>query len=100
MLWRQVRGKVLARRGEFEEAEGLGREAVALAEQTDMIDQHADVLMDLAEVLELASKASCAALEQALALYERKGNLVMAERARARLADLRAHPQTRERRRR
>jgi class 3 adenylate cyclase len=37
MLWRQVRGKVLARRGELEEGERLVREAVALAEETDML---------------------------------------------------------------
>jgi hypothetical protein len=44
---------------------------------------------DLAEVLTLAGRLddACAALIRALALYERKGNLVMAERTRARLAE-------------
>ncbi len=88
MLWRQARAKVLARRRELGEGERLAREAVALAEQTDMLSAHGDALMDLAEVLALAGKDPRAELEQALALYERKGNLVMADRARARLAEL------------
>jgi len=44
-----------------------------------------------AEILGLADEReqAAAAMEQALALYERKGNLVMAERIRDRLTDLR-----------
>jgi hypothetical protein len=42
-------------------------------------------LLGLAEVLALAGKDGRAELEQALALYERKGNLVMAERVRSTL---------------
>ena len=90
MLWRQVRAKVLAHRSDREEAERLAREAVARAEETDQLNGHGDALVDLAEVLEVAGKPdeAKAALEQALALYERKGNLVMAERTRAKLAEL------------
>jgi tetratricopeptide (TPR) repeat protein len=87
MLWRQARGKLLARRGELEEGERLAREAVALAEETDMLNAHADALVDLAEVLALGGRDARAELESALALYEQKGNLVMAERTRSRLAD-------------
>ena len=49
-----------------------------------------DAYADLAEVLLLAGKPdeAAAALEQALERYERKGNLVSAQRARARLAEL------------
>ncbi len=90
MLWRQVRAKVLARRGELQEGERLAREAVALAEETDMLNAHADALIDLAEVLALAGQDAQAELEQAIALYERKGNVVMAERTRSRLAGLTA----------
>ena len=90
ILWRQARGKVLARRGELEEGERLAREAVALAEETDMLNAHADALIDLAEVLTLAGQDALAELDRALALYERKGNLVMAERTRSRLAELTA----------
>ena len=90
MLWRQVRARVLASRGEHDEAERLAREAVTQAEKTDMLNAHADALTDLAAVLALAGQDAQAELEQALALYERKGNLVMAERTRSRLAELMA----------
>jgi len=90
ILWHQARGKVLARRGELHVGERLAREAVALAEETDMLNAHADALIDLAEVLALAGQDARAELEQALALYERKGNLVMAERTRSRLGELAA----------
>jgi tetratricopeptide (TPR) repeat protein len=90
MLSRQARGNVLARRGELEEGERLAREAVALAEDTDMLNAHADALLDLAEVLALGGRDARAELDRALVLYERKGNLVMAERTRSRLAELTA----------
>jgi class 3 adenylate cyclase/tetratricopeptide (TPR) repeat protein len=90
MLWRQVRAKVLARRGEHEEAERLAREAVAVGEDTDWLDGQGDAHADLAEVLALADRPQEAvgALEEALARYERKENIVMAERVRARLTEL------------
>jgi tetratricopeptide (TPR) repeat protein len=87
ILWQQANGKLLARRGELDEGERRAREAVALADETDMLNVHADALLDLAEVLALAGRDARAELEAALALYERKGNLVMAERTRSRLAD-------------
>jgi hypothetical protein len=90
ILWRQARGKMVARRGELREGERLAREAVALAEETDMLNAQADALIDLADVLTLAGQDPRAELERALALYERKGNLVMAERTRSRLAELTA----------
>ena len=88
MLWRQVRAKVLARRGEHAEAERLAREAVAISDETDCLNWQGDAYADLAEVLQLSGKAdeAKAALEQALDRYERKGNLVMAARMRDRLA--------------
>ena len=79
--------RVLARRGELGEGERLAREAVALGAETDMLNAHGDALLDLAEVLALAGQDARAELDQALALYERKGNLVMAERTRSRLAE-------------
>jgi class 3 adenylate cyclase len=90
MLWRQVRAKVLARRSEHDEAERLAREAVAVGEDTDWLDGQGDAHADLAEVLALADRPQEAvgALEQALARYERKENIVMAERVRARLTEL------------
>jgi hypothetical protein len=90
MMWRRVRGKVLARRGELEEGERLAREAVALGAETDLLNGHAAALVDLADVLELAGQDARPELERALALYEQKGNLVMAERTRSRLAPTRS----------
>ena len=80
LLWRQVRAKVLARRGEHAEAERLAHEAVAIGDATDYLNGQGDAYADLAEVLLLGGKRddAAAALEQALERYERKGNLVSA----------------------
>ncbi len=88
MLWRQVRAKVLARRGEHAEAQRLAREAIEIGEKTDMLEQKADALFDLGDVLELAGEDPRAEFEQALERYERKGIVVMAERVRERLGSL------------
>ena len=90
MFWRQVRAKVLARRGEHAEAERFAREAVATGEQTDMLDAQGETYADLAEVLSLAGRPNEAAvaLGQALERYERKGNIVSSRRTQARLTEL------------
>jgi class 3 adenylate cyclase/predicted ATPase len=82
-----IRAKVLARRGEHAKAEVLAREAVTVAEKTDGLDIRAGAALDLADVLQLAGRAeeSTGPIETAIALYQRKGNIVMAERARTRL---------------
>jgi class 3 adenylate cyclase/tetratricopeptide (TPR) repeat protein len=92
MLWRQARAKVLARRGEHDAAERLALEAVATGEQTEMLNAQADAYADLGHVLALAERPQEAsvAIEEALGRYERKENLVMADRMRERLAALRA----------
>jgi class 3 adenylate cyclase/tetratricopeptide (TPR) repeat protein len=91
MRWRQVKAKVLARRGEFAEAERLALQAVAICDATEMLNAQGDVYADLGEVLVLAGKPeeAAAALEQALERYERKGNVVSAHRVQAQLAELR-----------
>jgi tetratricopeptide (TPR) repeat protein len=84
---RAVRAKLLAAEGRLEEAEELAAEAVRLAERTDFLTLHADALMDLGEVLGESGRADAdAAVEAALELYRRKGDVVSSERARARLA--------------
>jgi tetratricopeptide (TPR) repeat protein len=90
--WRQVKAKVLARRGEHAEGERLAREAVAIVEENDSLDRQGDAYADLAEVLALAGKPdeAASALEQALERYERKENRVSARRAHERLAKLQA----------
>ncbi len=59
------------------------------AERDDLL-WHGYALMDLAEVLRLAGRAEEAApaVEQAIALFERKGIVPAADAARARLTDL------------
>ena len=89
VLWRQVRAKALARRGQVETAEELARDAVALAEPTDALDMRADGLVDLAEVLRLIGRTdeTTGVLEGAVRLYEQKGDVVSAARARSVLAN-------------
>ncbi|HXF36795.1 MAG TPA: AAA family ATPase [Actinomycetota bacterium] len=87
-LWRCVWGKVLARRGRFVEAERLVREGLAIVGTSDEPDSQAGALMDLAEVLVLAGRPGEAveAATEARSLFERKGNVVSAARARRAIA--------------
>ena len=83
-VWRALRARVYAARGEFEPALALAREAVEIAAETDYFELAADTWLCLAEVLRAAGGADAAeAAQNALARYEQKGNLVGAERARA-----------------
>ena len=86
--WRSVRAKLLARRGNVAEAEDLDREAVALAGATDYVDLHAEALAALGEVLLVAERRDDAvrALEQAVSLFEAKGNTVAATAIRNQLS--------------
>jgi hypothetical protein len=81
---RSVRAKLLARGGAVDEALALVEEAVAIAAGTDSLNRHAKVLLDRAEVLALADSFSAAgrSIDQALRLFEAKGNTVAARRAR------------------
>jgi tetratricopeptide (TPR) repeat protein len=94
MLWRQVKAKLLARGGEHAEAERIARQAVAGGDESEMTNVQGDCYADLGDVLLLAGKPEEAAeaLVQALERYERKENLVMAERTRERLAALTPTP--------
>jgi hypothetical protein len=85
--WRAATARVLAAGGDPGPAARLAREAVELAEGTDMLNLRADALLDLAEVAELGGRAgeAAAAAARGLALYERKGNQVAAAAVRARL---------------
>ena len=91
-LWRCVRAKVAAQRGE-PAAETLVLEALELTEKTEELESQAQVFMDLAEVLELSGRSDEAVphLREALARYDAKGNVVSAARARERLDALADH---------
>ena len=90
LQWRTAKAKVLAARGETVAAEQLAREAVEIVAATDNINAHADALVELAEVLRAAGDETdaSAALEEAVALYEEKGNALCADRARAAIASV------------
>jgi tetratricopeptide (TPR) repeat protein len=85
--WRAARALVLGRRGR-PDAEKLARQAVDLAAQTDFLELQGDCLVTLGDVLRGVGRVDEAelALERALVVYERKGNVVLAERTRSRLA--------------
>jgi predicted ATPase/class 3 adenylate cyclase len=85
IAWRGTRSKTLVQKGELAQAELLAREAVALAEKTDGLNLQGDAFLHLADALRAAGRRreAVAAAERALSLYERKGNLVSAARARA-----------------
>ena len=87
-LWRSVRARILAGRGDMRGAIGLAEEAIDLLRATDTLVRQADALIDLAEVLLAAGEAEKAqsALNEALGLLEQKGNTVGAQRALAALA--------------
>jgi class 3 adenylate cyclase len=84
MMWRSVRAKVLARRGDVAQAVPLAEAAAMLAGSTDWLNGRARVERDLGDVLQLAGRASEAALSyaRAAASYEQKGNVVGATLAR------------------
>jgi class 3 adenylate cyclase/tetratricopeptide (TPR) repeat protein len=90
IAWRQVTAKVLARRGAHSEAVGLARETVEFTTRTDMVCWNAEALVDAAEAFALAGHAeeSDRHLADALRLFEAKGNTVMAETTRARIATI------------
>jgi tetratricopeptide (TPR) repeat protein len=88
VMWRSVRASVRAQQGELVEAEILAREAVGFAAMSDFVNVHGDALVDLADVLRLGNRSDEAndALLSAAELYQQKGNVVSAARARSFLA--------------
>jgi tetratricopeptide (TPR) repeat protein len=85
IMWRGVRAKIRARQNQMEDADLLAREALQLAEQTDWLNHQGDALLDRAEVLRLQGRSIQAdeAAREGIAIYERKGNVVSAARARS-----------------
>jgi class 3 adenylate cyclase/tetratricopeptide (TPR) repeat protein len=91
--WRRVRAKVLARRGDVEQADALIRESLRLAESSpDDVHLHSKVLKDVGTVLLLSGRPreGIPHVERALELELRKENVPGAEQARALLRQLAA----------
>jgi len=83
-LWRAATARVMASRNATSEAEHVAREAVGLV-PTQMLNLRADLLAGLAELLEAGGDRNAAMplIAETIALYERKGNLLSAARARS-----------------
>ena len=90
--WRCVRSKLLAREGRDEEAMREINAALAIIEESDQLDLQGKGLLDLAEIQGLLGDESGAghSLEGALALFEKKGNVVLAERTRSEAESVRS----------
>jgi tetratricopeptide (TPR) repeat protein len=95
ILFHRAKAKLAALTGDAAQAEALARRAVERSAEGDGLNERADALVDLAEVLELDGRheESTAALRDAVQFYERKGNLVAAQRVRRRIG-LRIDPRT------
>ena len=87
---RGIRALLAARRGEFQQAETLAREMVAMTERGQNFNARGTAQMRLAEVLSMAGRSgeAASALNDAIQLYERKGNLVSGQAARVLLEKL------------
>ena len=92
VIGRGTCAKILAGQGRGDEAEALAREAVELAASTDFLTHHGQAFLDLADVLQMNGRPeeAASALVAGLELYERKGDLVSAERARLRIEQVRS----------
>jgi tetratricopeptide (TPR) repeat protein len=86
----RTRGILLARRGESERAVALARTAVRMVGSGDLLGEQGDAWMGLAEVLRISGRRREAeeAATEAFDRYQRKGIVVMAQRARTTLAEL------------
>jgi tetratricopeptide (TPR) repeat protein len=88
--WRNTRAAILIRQNRNEEAAEVADEACRVVAKTDILDLHADALALRGQAqgkLGLRSEAA-RSVDQAVTLYERKGNLVSAARAHAILVEL------------
>lgn len=78
---RAPQARVLAARGQADEAEALAREAVELAAPTDFLNLQGGALLALADVLWVTGRAGATEkAEAALALFRQKGNVVAARK--------------------
>jgi class 3 adenylate cyclase/tetratricopeptide (TPR) repeat protein len=92
VLWRGVRAKLLARQGEGDEAMRLVRESIEWAGTRP--EEVGNAYANLAAIWRLGgdSDRAAEALERAIAMYEQKGIVPMAELMRSQLEELRSSP--------
>ncbi|MDX6413218.1 MAG: hypothetical protein QOH23_628 [Gaiellaceae bacterium] len=84
-----VEAKVLARLGAIDDAEVSAGAALDVVARTDALNRHGDALLALAEILRLRGREDDAnrRIREALHLYEQKGTVVSASRAKALLLE-------------
>jgi class 3 adenylate cyclase/tetratricopeptide (TPR) repeat protein len=84
IAWRVTRAKLLARRGKVERAEELARDAVGRADQTEWPNLRGWARVSLAKALLAAGRTDEASrtAEEAVEIYDAKGNLAAAAQAR------------------
>ena len=87
---RTGRARLLAKRGNGDEAVTVAREGVALAAETEYVHLRGDSLLALGDVLETAGRPeeAAGAIREALSLWKAKGALASERSARSRLDDL------------
>jgi class 3 adenylate cyclase/tetratricopeptide (TPR) repeat protein len=86
-IWiRSTPARVCAALGELDRAQQAAREGVKIAEATELLNDQAEAWVALGEVLSVAGRKAEAleAFREALARYERKGNVAGVEGVRAR----------------
>ena len=90
VVWRMATARVLVRRGEVDEAVKLAEEAIRALSATHEAFTLSYLLIDQAEVLELAGRPddAVAALHEALRVSEQKGAIALVRRANERLERL------------
>ncbi|MEP6470122.1 MAG: adenylate/guanylate cyclase domain-containing protein [Chloroflexota bacterium] len=78
---RTVQARVLSRRGEHDAAVPLATEAVEIIGRTDYLDQHGQLLVQLALILREAGKPdeAVAMARQAVAMFEQKGAALLVQ---------------------
>jgi class 3 adenylate cyclase/tetratricopeptide (TPR) repeat protein len=90
--WGPVRAKLLLRTGDEAGAIRLAQEVVSMASANDDVFDHADALMDLAEILRTVGRTpeAATAAAQGLELFEKKGVVCEVDRARKLVDELKA----------
>ena len=90
VTWRSARARALASTARTDDARELARQAIRLAEQTDLMDLRAGALIELAEVLRAEGRPNEAVpfARRALRMLERRGAVIPAGRARSVLESL------------
>jgi class 3 adenylate cyclase/tetratricopeptide (TPR) repeat protein len=89
---RLAEATALAKEARVIDAESVALDALGLVERTDMLDLHGDVVLALADIHIAAGRSDAGArrVAEAIDLYDRKGDVVSAARARSREALLHA----------